>query len=559
MSKKSAIEIIKEASDGLRGTIRESLRDEITGAIREDDQALIKFHGMYQQDDRDRREERAAKKLERLYSFMIRLRLPGGFLTPAQWIAVHEVAGENATGVIKITSRQTLQLHGMIKSKIKPTIKAFNEAKLDSIATCGDINRNVLCSSHPKESPIHEEVFGYADKISRLLMPRTRAYYEIWLDDEPLLDKKEEEDPLYQDRYLPRKFKIAIAIPPNNDVDVFANDIGLVAVISNGHLEGFNIAIGGGLSSTHGNPDTYPRLATLIGFVPGEEKTLKVVYEIAAIQRDHGNRSDRKLARLKYTLDRLGVDWFREELERRAGFALEPVRTTVFTSRKDHFGWHQNVEGLWYYTALVENGRVTDTGTAQVKSALLAIAHSGKANFRFTCNQNVIISDVKASDKAAIEAILDAYGVILLTEKSSVIRRHAMACVALPTCPLALAEAQRYLPTLLDKIEPLLQKHQLQQEEIIIRMTGCPNGCARSYAAEIGLVGTGPGRYNLQLGGDRIGQRLNQIYQESIGEEEILASLDGLLESYAAGRLTGESFGDFAIRKQWVSSHDAVN
>lgn len=559
MSKKSAIEIIKEASDGLRGTIRESLRDEITGAIREDDQALIKFHGMYQQDDRDRREERAAKKLERLYSFMIRLRLPGGFLTPAQWIAVHEVAGENATGVIKITSRQTLQLHGMIKAKIKPTIKAFNEAKLDSIATCGDINRNVLCSSHPKESPIHEEVFGYADKISRLLMPRTRAYYEIWLDDEPLLDKKEEEDPLYQDRYLPRKFKIAIAIPPNNDVDVFANDIGLVAVISNGHLEGFNIAIGGGLSSTHGNSDTYPRLATLIGFVPGEEKTLKVVYEIAAIQRDHGNRSDRKLARLKYTLDRLGVDWFREELERRAGFALEPVRTTVFTSRKDHFGWHQNVEGLWYYTALVENGRVTDTGTAQVKSALLAIAHSGKANFRFTCNQNVIISDVKASDKAAIEAILDAYGVILLTEKSSVIRRHAMACVALPTCPLALAEAQRYLPTLLDKMEPLLQKHQLQQEEIIIRMTGCPNGCARSYAAEIGLVGTGPGRYNLQLGGDRIGQRLNQIYQENIGEEEILASLDGLLESYAAGRLTGESFGDFAIRKQWVSSHDAVN
>ncbi|MCA6451044.1 MAG: NADPH-dependent assimilatory sulfite reductase hemoprotein subunit [Chitinophagaceae bacterium] len=559
MSKKSAIEIIKEASDGLRGTIRESLRDEITGAIREDDQALIKFHGMYQQDDRDRREERAAKKLERLYSFMIRLRLPGGFLTPAQWIAVHEVAGENATGVIKITSRQTLQLHGMIKSKIKPTIKAFNEAKLDSIATCGDINRNVLCSSHPKESPIHEEVFGYADKISRLLMPRTRAYYEIWLDDEPLLDKKEEEDPLYQDRYLPRKFKIAIAIPPNNDVDVFANDIGLIAVISNGHLEGFNIAIGGGLSSTHGNPDTYPRLATLIGFVPGEEKTLKVVYEIAAIQRDHGNRSDRKLARLKYTLDRLGVDWFREELERRVGFALEPVRTTVFTSRKDHFGWHQNAEGLWYYTVLVENGRVTDTGTAQVKSALLAIAHSGKANFRFTCNQNVIISDVKASDKAAIEAILDAYGVILLTEKSSVIRRHAMACVALPTCPLALAEAQRYLPTLLDKMEPLLQKHQLQQEEIIIRMTGCPNGCARSYAAEIGLVGTGPGRYNLQLGGDRIGQRLNQIYQENIGEEEILASLDGLLESYAAGRLTGESFGDFAIRKQWVSSHDAVN
>lgn len=559
MSKKSAIEIIKEASDGLRGTIRESLQDEITGAIREDDQALIKFHGMYQQDDRDRREERAAKKLERLYSFMIRLRLPGGFLTPEQWIAVHDVAGKNTTGVIKITSRQTLQLHGMIKSKIRPTIKAFDEAKLDSIATCGDINRNVLCSSHPKESPIHAEVFGYADRISRLLMPKTRAYYEIWLDEEPLLDKKEEEDPLYQERYLPRKFKIAIAIPPNNDVDVFANDVGLIAVIENNTLVGFNIAIGGGLSSTHGNPDTYPRLATLIGFVPGEEKTLKAVYEIATIQRDHGNRSDRKLARLKYTVDRVGIDWFKEELERRTGFALEPVRKTVFTSRKDHFGWYQNEEGLWYYTALVENGRVTDEAAAQVKSALLAVAHTGKANFRFTCNQNVIISDVKETDKAAIEAILDAYGVILLTEKSSVTRRHSMACVALPTCPLALAEAQRYLPSLLDKIEPLLHKHQLQQEEIIIRMTGCPNGCARSYAAEIGFVGTGPGRYNLQLGGDRVGQRLNAIYRENIGEEEILASLDGLFEQYATGRLPGETFGDFAIRQQWVSSHGASN
>lgn len=559
MSKKSAIEIIKETSDGLRGTIRESLQDEITGAIREDDQALIKFHGMYQQDDRDRREERAAKKLERLYTFMIRLRLPGGFLTPEQWIAVHDVAGENSTGVIKITSRQTLQLHGMIKSRIKPTIRAFNEAKLDSIATCGDINRNVLCSSHPKESSIHEEVFGYADKISRLLMPKTKAYYEIWLDEEPLLDKREEEDPLYQDRYLPRKFKIAIAIPPNNDVDVFANDIGLIAVIENNTLQGFNIAIGGGLSSTHGNPETYPRLATLIGFVPGEEKTLKAIYEIATIQRDYGNRSDRKLARLKYTLDRVGVNWFREELERRIGFALEPVRKTVFTSRKDHFGWHKNEEGYWYYTALVENGRVTDTETTQLKSALLAVAHGRKANFRFTCNQNVIISDVKEADKAAIEAILDAYGVIQLTEKSAVIRRHAMACVSLPTCPLALAEAQRYLPTLLDKMEPLLQKHRLQQEEIIIRMTGCPNGCARSYAAEIGFVGTGPGRYNLQLGGDRAGQRLNAIYKENIGEEEILASLDGLFKTYAAGRQPGETFGDFAIRKQWVPSHDAVN
>lgn len=548
----SAIEKIKENSKGLRGTLKESLRDELTGAIREDDQALIKFHGMYQQDDRDRREERAAKKLERLYSFMVRLRLPGGFLSAEQWRAVYDVAGKNSTGAIKITSRQTLQLHGIIKSKIKPTMKAFNAAKLDSIATCGDINRNVLCSSHPGESNLHAQVFAYAAKISSLLMPKTKAWYEIWLDEQPLLDKKEEEDPLYQERYLPRKFKIAIAIPPNNDVDVFANDIGLIAVIENNELKGFNIAIGGGLSSTHGNPDTYPRLATVIGFTDTEEKTLKAIYEIATIQRDYGNRSDRKKARLKYTVDKYGINWYKQELEKRTGFALEPAREFHFESRKDRFGWLQNEQGLWYYTAFVENGRIADEGERKLKSGLLAAAETGKVQFRFTCNQNVIIGDVKDADKAEINAILEKYGVIANTDNSSTIRKNAMACVALPTCPLALAEAQRYFPSLIGKIEGLLQKHSLANEEIIIRMTGCPNGCARSYAAEIGFVGTAPGRYNLQLGGDRVGERLNKIYKVDIAEAEILETLNGLFEVFGAERKTGETFGDFSLRKQWV-------
>lgn len=548
----SAIEKIKENSKGLRGTLKESLRDELTGAIREDDQALIKFHGMYQQDDRDRREERAAKKLERLYSFMVRLRLPGGFLSAEQWRAVYDVAGKNSTGVIKITSRQTLQLHGIIKSKIKPTMKAFNAAKLDSIATCGDINRNVLCSSHPGESNLHAQVFAYAAKISSLLMPKTKAWYEIWLDEQPLLDKKEEEDPLYQERYLPRKFKIAIAIPPNNDVDVFANDIGLIAVIENNELKGFNIAIGGGLSSTHGNPDTYPRLATVIGFTDTEEKTLKAIYEIATIQRDYGNRSDRKKARLKYTVDKYGINWYKQELEKRTGFALEPAREFHFESRKDRFGWLQNEQGLWYYTAFVENGRIADEGERKLKSGLLAAAETGKVQFRFTCNQNVIIGDVKDADKAEINAILEKYGVIANTDNSSTIRKNAMACVALPTCPLALAEAQRYFPSLIGKIEGLLQKHSLANEEIIIRMTGCPNGCARSYAAEIGFVGTAPGRYNLQLGGDRVGERLNKIYKADIAEAEILETLNALFEVFRAERKTGETFGDFSLRKQWV-------
>ncbi len=552
MENLSSIEKIKTESDGLRGTIAESLKDELTGAIREDDQALIKFHGMYQQDDRDRRDERAEKKLDRLYSFMIRLRLPGGLLSAQQWLAMHEIAGENSTGVIKITTRQTIQLHGIYKSKIKPTIQAFNQAKLDSIATCGDINRNVLCSANPKQSPIHDEVFAYADKISKMLMPKTRAYYEIWLDDEKIVDKQEETDPLYQDRYMPRKFKIAIAIPPNNDVDVFGNDIGLIAVIENNKLLGFNIAIGGGLSTTHGNAETYARLATVIGFTDSEEKTLKAIYEILTVQRDYGNRSDRKLARLKYTVDVLGIENFKKNAEDRMSFQFEEARPFTFTKRGDYYGWQRSEQGLWYYTVFVENGRITDDEQVALKSAMLEVAKTGKVTFRFTTNQNVIISDINEADKFTINEILERFRIIEHTNRASAIRKNAMACVALPTCPLALAEAQRYMPSLLTKIESLLNKYQLDNEEIIIRMTGCPNGCARSYIAEIGFVGTALGKYNLQLGGDREGFRLNKIYKESLGEPEILTELDGLFSSFKNEKTVNESFGDFAMRKQLV-------
>jgi sulfite reductase (NADPH) hemoprotein beta-component len=548
----SQVERIKTASKGLRGSLKESLTDDITGALREDDQSLIKFHGMYQQDDRDRREERSAKKLEWLYSYMIRLRLPGGFLTPEQWIGLHHIAGEHSTGTIKITTRQTVQLHGILKSHIRPTIQSFNTLHLDSIAACGDVNRNVTCSAHPKESAIHEEVFKYADKISTLALPKTRAYYEVWLDEEKIADRNEE-DPLYQERYLPRKFKIGIAIPPNNDVDVLTNDLGLIAIIENNKLIGFNIAAGGGLSATHGNPHTYPRLASVLGFVD-TEKVLKAVYEVMTIQRDHGNRSDRKLARLKYTIDRFGVDGFREELEKRCGFKLEPTKPYEFTSRKDHYGWRQNHEGNWFYTVFVENGRVLDDEKAPLKTALLEVAKTGKSTFRFTGNQNVIISDVAEKDKPAIEDILNQFGIIEHTDKSGVLRKNAIACVAFNTCPLALAEAQRYLPTLIDKIEPLLEKYSLQNEEIVLRMTGCPNGCGRSPAAEIGFVGTAYGHYNLHIGGDRVGERLNKVYKDHLNEGQILETLDELLGVYAAERENGETFGDFSYRK-WVHAN----
>lgn len=547
----SAIEKIKTASDGLRGSIKESLKDEITGAIREDDQAVIKFHGMYMQDDRDRREERAEKKLERLYSYMIRLRLPGGLLSAQNWIDLNEVADEHSTGVIKITTRQTVQLHGIVKSHVKPTIRSFNEAKLDSIATCGDINRNVTCASHPKQSPVHAEVFSYADKISQLLMPKTKAYYEIWLGEEKIVDKKEEDDPLYQDRYLPRKFKIGIAIPPNNDSDVFTNDLGLVAIIENNQLLGFNVAVGGGLSTTHGNADTYARLGTVIGFA-SKENVLDVVYEVVTTQRDHGNRSDRKLARLKYTVDRMGVDNFKAEVEKRCGFPLQETKPFEFTNRGDYYGWHQGENGLWYYTVFAENGRVLDDEKIALKTALLEVAKTGKTNFLFTASQNVIIADVKEEDKAEVQNILAQFNITDHTEGASLVRKNSIACVALPTCPLALAEAQRYMPELLGKIEPLLVRYGIDNEDIIMRMTGCPNGCARPYAAEIGFVGTAPGLYNLHIGGDHQGQRLNTKYKESLDEPAILHTLEELFALYKNERNSSERFGDFVMRKQLV-------
>ena len=547
----SSVEKIKTSGDGLRGSLKESLQDGLTGALYEDDQSLIKFHGLYQQDDRDRREERTAKKLEWLYSYMIRLRLPGGFLTADQWIGLHHIAGEHSTGAIKITTRQTVQLHGILKSHIKPTIQSFNTLQLDSIAACGDVNRNVTCSAHPKESAIHEQVFQYADKISTLALPKTRAYYEIWLDEEQIADKKED-DPLYQDRYLPRKFKIGIAIPPNNDIDVLTNDVGLIAIIENNELKGFNIAAGGGLSATHGNAATYPRLATVLGFVDTEEKILKAVYEIMTIQRDFGNRSDRKQARLKYTIDKLGVEAFKAELEKRCGFALEATKPYQFTARKDHYGWKQNHQGKWYYTVFVENGRVLDDQKLALKTALLEIAKTGKLNFRFTGNQNVILADIDESDKNEIAQLLSQFGLDKNTEQATAIRKNAIACVAFNTCPLALAEAQRYLPTLIDKIEPLLEKYALSNEEITLRMTGCPNGCGRSPAAEIGLIGTAYGQYNLHIGGDRLGERLNIKYKDSLDEPAILAELDQLFAVYSSKRNSGETFGDFVVREKMV-------
>jgi sulfite reductase (NADPH) hemoprotein beta-component len=544
----SPVERIKTSSNGLRGSLKESLADQFTGAIREDDQTLIKFHGMYQQDDRDRREERVSKKLEWLYSYMIRLRLPGGFLTPEQWVGLNETAEDHSTGTIKVTTRQTIQLHGILKSHLRPTIQSFNLQHLDSIAACGDVNRNVTCTANPSESPLQQEAYELAGKISEMCLPKTKSYYDIWIDDELLVDRKAEEDPLYQDRYLPRKLKIGIAVPPNNDVDVFINDIALIAIIENDKIVGYNIAAGGGLGATHGNEATYARLASILGFVDTEEKVLKAVYEIITVQRDFGNRSDRKLSRLKYTIDKLGIDQYRAEVEKRTGFSFEPAREFKFERRKDRYGWIQNHEGKWFYTVFVEHGRILNTTEYPLKSGLLKIAQTGKVNFRFTCNQNLILADIDEKDKAEIEAILKEHRISGHTDGASALRKNSVACVALNTCSLALAEAQRYLPSLVTKIEPILEKYGLLEEDITIRMTGCPNGCGRSPNAEIGFVGTAYGKYNLHIGGDRLGMRLNTKFKENIGEEEILATLDELFGIYVQKRLAEETFGDFSYR-----------
>lgn len=543
MSEKlSPIEAIKTKSDGLRGTLKESIDlDNHTGNVRPDDETLVKFHGMYVQDDRDRRAERAAKKLDKLYSFMIRLRIPGGVINAEQWIATHEISEEFGTGTLKITTRQTLQLHGLLKHQLRPTIQAFNVAKLDSIAACGDVNRNVIASSHPQLSPLHKHIHDYADKISTLLLPKTQSYYDVFIDGEKIYERSAEADPLYEDRYLPRKFKIAIAIPPSNDVDVFTNDIGLIAVIENNELKGFNIAIGGGLATTHGNPNTYSRLASIIGFTDTEEKTLKAVYEILTVQRDFGNRVDRKLSRLKYTVDKLTVQGFKEELEKRIGFKFAPEKPFVFTERSDRFGWEKNEEGRWFYTLFIEHGVVRP----YQKEFLHEVAKLNVSNFIFSGNQNLILGEISENDKPKVEALILSYAV---EKQDSVLRKNSMACVALPTCPLALAEAQRYLPVLVTKIEPILEKYNLQNDEITIRMTGCPNGCGRPYVAELGFVGTGPEQYNFMLGGDRYGERLNRLYKEKQTEGQILEEVDTLLGKYVKERNQGETFGDFAFR-----------
>ncbi|MEC1750882.1 assimilatory sulfite reductase (NADPH) hemoprotein subunit [Bacillus mojavensis] len=544
----SDVERIKEKSDYLRGTLKEVMLDRISAGIPDDDNRLMKHHGSYLQDDRDLRNERQKQKLEPAYQFMLRVRMPGGVSTPEQWLVMDDLSQKYGNGTLKLTTRETFQMHGILKWNMKKTIQTIHSALLDTIAACGDVNRNVMCTSNPYQSEIHSEVYEWSKTLSDDLLPRTRAYHEIWLDEERVAGTPdaEEVEPMYGPLYLPRKFKIGIAVPPSNDIDVFSQDLGFIAIVEDGKLIGFNVAIGGGMGMTHGDKATYPQLAKVIGFCRPEQ-----MYDVAektiTIQRDYGNRSVRKNARFKYTVDRLGLETVKEELENRLGWSLEEAKPYHFDHNGDRYGWVEGIEDKWHFTLFVEGGRMTDYEDYKLMTGLREIAKVHTGDFRLTANQNLIIGNVSSEKKDEINALIDQYG---LTDGKhhSALRRSSMACVALPTCGLAMAEAERYLPSLLDKVEEIIDENGLRDEEITIRMTGCPNGCARHALGEIGFIGKAPGKYNMYLGAAFDGSRLSKMYRENIGEEDILSELRVLLSRYAKEREEGEHFGDFVIR-----------
>ncbi|GKU84609.1 assimilatory sulfite reductase (NADPH) hemoprotein subunit [Niallia sp. NCCP-28] len=544
----SDVERIKEESNYLRGTLHESMLEPLSSGISEDDNRLMKFHGSYLQDDRDLRNERQKQKLEPAYQFMLRVRTPGGVSTPEQWLVMDALAEKYGNQTLKLSTRQAFQMHGILKWNMKKTIQEIHASLLDTIAACGDVNRNVMCNPNPYQSQLHAEVFEWSKKLSDYLLPRTRAYHELWLDEEKVLSTPEQEEvePMYGPLYLPRKFKIGIALPPANDIDVFSQDLGLIAIVEEDKLIGFNVAIGGGMGMTHGDKATYPQLAKVIGFCT-PDKILELAEKVITIQRDYGNRSVRKNARFKYTVDRLGLENVVEELENRLGWKLEEAKSYKFEHNTDRYGWIKGINGKWHFTLFVEGGRVADYKGYQLKTGLREIAKIHNGDFRLTGNQNLVIANISSQKKKKISDLMDQYG-LTDGQHHSALRRSSIACASLPTCGLAMAEAERYLPTLITKIEEIVNENGLRDEEITIRMTGCPNGCARHALGEIAFIGKSPGKYNMYLGAAYDGSRLSKLYRENVGEEDILNELRALLPRFAKERLEGEHFGDFVIR-----------
>ncbi|MFT3992384.1 MAG: NADPH-dependent assimilatory sulfite reductase hemoprotein subunit [Luteolibacter sp.] len=549
--KLSANEYIKIDSNYLRGTLAEEIADSSTGNISEDSTQLIKFHGAYVQDDRDIRANRRKHKLEKAYSFLIRIRVPGGVVTPHQWLETDRMATQYANGTIKLTTRQAFQFHGVIKTNLKRTMQEINAIALDTIAACGDVNRNVMSNPNPHLSKAHAAALQVAKDISAHLTPQTRAYHEIWLDEEKVVSSEEVVEPIYGKTYLPRKFKITVAVPPSNDVDIYANCLSFIAIIENDEVVGYNVAVGGGMGSTHGNEATFPRLADVIGFCTPEQ-VVDVAEKVVLVQRDFGDRTDRKHSRFKYTVDDYGPDWILAKINEYLGYDLEPVRPFVFEDNGDRYGWVEGENGKHHLTLFIAGGRVLDTPSYPMRTGLREIAKIHDGDFRLTANQNLMIANVSPEKREAIERLLEEYG-IKDSHLQSALRLNSIACVSLPTCGLALAEAERYLPKVIDELEEVIEQSGLRHDAITIRMTGCPNGCGRPFISEIGFVGRSPGAYNVYLGGGFHGQRLSKLYRENVPGTKLKELLSPIIADYAKNRTEGERFGDFVIRAGYVA------
>lgn len=555
--KRTHNEDIKEAIPTLAGTIAATIADENADHFSEDDNQFLKFHGSYQQDDRDLR--KAGKK----YIMMVRGRIPGGVMTSNQWRVFDDLAGKYGNNTLRITTRQSIQFHGIVKSGLRPLVKAINESLLSTLAACGDVNRNVLAPPTPAYTKARDQVFADCHRVAMALAPKTPGYHSIWIDGEQLkLDAPENKnfvDPLYGKTYLPRKFKTAFAIPPVNDVDIFTNDIGFIAIVENDQLVGYNVVVGGGMGRSHGNEATYPRLADVLGFITPDQ-IIDVAKAVLTIHRDFGDRTDRKHARLKYVVAERGAEWTRTETEKRAGIKFAPAKPYRFTTMSDLYGWNKQTNGQWFLGLFVETGRVKDVEGHTLKTALREVAEKfPNTEFRLTTNQNVILANVPEADKAAIDALLASHGIKTGPQQVSILHAASMACPALPTCGLALAESERMLPGLVDRIEKICGDLGLTNEEIIIRSTGCPNGCARPYMAEIAFVGKAPGRYQIWFGGNTAGTRLNRIWKDMVKDPEIENELRPVLARFAKERNASERFGDWCERVLWQEQPVATN
>ena len=545
-------EHLKATSNFLRGNILRDLADHSTGGITEESAQLTKFHGIYAQDDRDLRNERRREGKEKAFSFMARVRVPGGVCSPGQWLALDSLADSHANRTLKLTTRQAFQFHGVLKGDLWRTINGINRALLDTIAACGDVNRNVMCNPNPAQSALHAEVYAASRAISEHLLPRARAYHELWVGEELVGGGEPEAEPIYGTTYLPRKFKIGIAVPPSNDVDVFSQDLGYIAVTdAAGRLAGFNVTVGGGLGMSHNQIETYPRIGDVLGFCTPDQ-AVAVAEQVVTVQRDFGDRTDRKHARLKYTIADRGLAWFRGEVERRLGFSLGEARPFTFTSNGDRYGWTESHDGRSHFTLFIQSGRVKDEPGYSLRSALREVALVHQGDFRLTANQNLIIANVSPENRPRIEALLRRHRLDTANEASG-LKLNALSCVALPTCGLALAESERYLPEIVAELEREFAEVGLARDAVTLRVTGCPNGCGRPFLSEIGLVGKSPGKYNLYLGAAFDGSRLNTLYRANVVDSEIPGLLRPIIRRYAAERNPGEHFGDFTVRAGYVT------